>query len=111
MGIYNLKNLRTGADTVDRVRIHASPTLGLRLDFCGYSLIFSIERNRRKEVMRMENKSFFEAFRSDEDSFDKNFADYLIGRYREGSTVKKCTFFRDDEKMKKWATCHFGQRS
>ena len=46
----------------------------------------------------MENKSFFEAFRSDVDTFDKNFADYLIGRHQEGSTVKKCTFFRDAER-------------
>ena len=59
----------------------------------------------------MQRKSFFEAFRSDEDTFDKNFADYLIGRYQKGSHVKKCTFFRDDEKMKKWATCHFERRA
>ena len=58
----------------------------------------------------MENESFFEAFRSGVDTFDKNFADYLIGRYQEGNTVKKCTFFRDDETMKKWATCYFERR-
>jgi hypothetical protein len=59
----------------------------------------------------MERESFFEAFRSDVDTFDKDFADYLIGRHQEGSTVKKCTFFRDGEKMKKWATCHFERRA
>jgi hypothetical protein len=59
----------------------------------------------------MERESFFEAFRSDVETFDKDFADYLIGRHQEGSTVKKCTFFRDDEKMKKWATCHFERRA
>ena len=59
----------------------------------------------------MESEYFFEAFRSDIDSFDKNFADYLIERHQQGSSVKKCTFFQDDEKLKKWATCHFEQRS
>jgi hypothetical protein len=58
----------------------------------------------------MEGEHFFEAFRSDVGTFDKNFADYLIGRRQEGSTVKRCTFFRDDEKMKKWATCDFERR-
>ena len=59
----------------------------------------------------MEGEYYFEAFRSDIDKFDKNFADYLICRRQEGHYVKNCTFFRDDERPRKWATCHFERRS
>lgn len=59
----------------------------------------------------MEDEYYLETLRSGIDTFDRNFADYLICRRREGSTVKKCTFFRDDERMKKWAACYFERRS
>lgn len=59
----------------------------------------------------MESEYFFESFRSNADTFDKNFADYLIERQKQGIRVKKCTFSLDDERLKKWATCHFERRS
>lgn len=58
----------------------------------------------------MESEYRHEAFRSDVDTFDKNFGDYLVCRRKEDLHVKTCTFFRYDSKLKKWASCLFERR-
>ena len=55
----------------------------------------------------MEGEYLHEAFRSEVGTFDKNFADYLVCRRKEDLNMKTCTFFRDDKKQKKWASCLF----
>jgi hypothetical protein len=58
----------------------------------------------------MEGECIHEAFRSDIDTFDKKFGDYLVCRRKEDLNIKTCTFFRDDNKLKKWAACLFERR-
>jgi hypothetical protein len=58
----------------------------------------------------MEGEYIHEAFRSEVGTFDQNFADYLVCRRKEGLHIKTCTFFRGDNKQKKWASCLFEQR-
>ena len=58
----------------------------------------------------MESDYIDEAFRSDIDTFDKNFGDYLVSRRKEDLHIKTCTFFQDDNKLKKWASCLFERR-
>ena len=52
-----------------------------------------------------------ETFRSEPNTFYKNFADYLIIKRTDDWNVKNCTFFRDDDKDKMWAWCLFERRS
>ncbi|MEE9609913.1 MAG: hypothetical protein V3W19_01610 [Desulfatiglandales bacterium] len=59
----------------------------------------------------VENEYTCETFRSEISKFDKNFADYLIIKGKEDWNVKNCTFFRDDNKMKKWASCLFERKT
>jgi hypothetical protein len=58
----------------------------------------------------MESEYLHEAFRSEVGKFDQNFADYLVCRREEDLHIKTCTFFRDDKKQKKWASCLFKRR-
>jgi hypothetical protein len=48
-----------------------------------------------------------ETFRSDMMSFENDFAGYVIGNYEDHWKTRKCTFFRDGNKMKSWAYCSF----
>ena len=48
-----------------------------------------------------------ETFRSNMTSFENDFAGYVIGNYEDHWKTRKCTFFRDDNKMKSWAYCSF----
>lgn len=59
----------------------------------------------------MESENAYETFRSEISKFDKNFADYLIIKRTDQWSVKNCTFFRDDNKMKKWASCLFERKT
>jgi hypothetical protein len=60
--------------------------------------------------MKMESEYLHETFRSEVGTFDKNFADYLVGRREEDLHIKTCTFFRDVKEQKKWASCLFERR-
>ena len=50
-----------------------------------------------------------EVFRSGVVNFQKEFAEFLMGNYRKHWKVSKCTFFRDNNNMKSWASCSFEQ--
>lgn len=58
----------------------------------------------------MESEYLHQTFRSAVGTFDKNFADYLVLRRKEDLNMKTCTFFLDDKKHKKWASCLFERR-
>jgi len=51
-----------------------------------------------------------ETFRSGRMSFERDFANFLIGNHEDRWKVSNCTFFRSDDDMKSWAFCSF-QRS
>jgi hypothetical protein len=55
--------------------------------------------------MRKELKH--ETFRAGTDSFDREFADFLVSMRQDNWSVKKCTFFHDGNRMKSWAFCAF----
>jgi len=55
--------------------------------------------------MRKELKH--EAFRGRPDSFNREFAEFLVSRQRDNWSVRKCTFFHDGKRMKSWAFCTF----
>jgi hypothetical protein len=57
------------------------------------------------------NETKHEAFRSGKMSFEKDFADYLIGNRMDHWKASRCTFFQSENNMKSWAVCTFGQWS
>ncbi len=59
----------------------------------------------------MEAEYINETFRSEPDTFYKNFADYLIIKRTDHWNAKNCTFFRNDDKNRMWAWCLFERRS
>jgi len=48
-----------------------------------------------------------ETFRSGMMSFERDFADFLIGNHEDHWKASKCTFFRTSDNMKSWAVCSF----
>ena len=52
-----------------------------------------------------------EALRSGRASFDKDFADYLIGNRKNNGKASKCTFFQTGGNTKSWAVCSLERQS
>ncbi len=48
-----------------------------------------------------------ETFRSRSASYEKDFADYLIGNRKDNWKASKCTFFKTGGNTKSWAICSF----
>jgi len=48
-----------------------------------------------------------ETFRSGTMGFERDFADFLISNNKDHWKAKKCTFFRDSDKLNSWAFCSF----
>lgn len=58
----------------------------------------------------METQQNYEMFRSDTGDFDRNFGEFLMLKQRVNMHVKKCTFFDQRDKKKKWSWCLFEKR-
>lgn len=48
-----------------------------------------------------------ETFRAASDAFKREFGEFLMSRRWKRWRVRKCTFFRDGNRMGSWATCDF----
>jgi hypothetical protein len=48
-----------------------------------------------------------EVLRSDVMSFQRDLRDFLTSNHKEHWRVGKCTFFRDNDNTKAWASCSF----
>lgn len=65
-----------------------------------------MNRGSQEEVIDMKEIKH-ETFRSDMMNFENDFAGYVISNREDQWKPRKCTFFRDDDKMKSWAYCSF----